>query len=77
MRVRFSLGVPINKYIGVSFNGRTLDFGSGYEGSTPSTPTILNIGIKFSSFQVNKKVDPKKSADIILREGATIDKVRQ
>jgi len=37
----------------------------------------LNIGIKFSSFQVNKKVDPKKSADIILREGATIDKVRQ
>jgi hypothetical protein len=24
-----------------------------------------------------KKVDPKKSADIILREGATIDKVRQ
>lgn len=33
--------IPLRSTIGVSFNGRTLVFGTSHGGSTPSTPTTL------------------------------------
>lgn len=42
--------IPLRSTIGVSFNGRTLVFGTSHGGSTPSTPTISLVSLPLPVF---------------------------